>query len=107
MKARAAVNGFVAEGSAYETEKEIGRGKRKKRRNRLFEDSESDEEIKKCKKKLIPAPPSVPFKCIRKKNVIENPQHKFKNFSTKATSPSTKVSHMFVQYHCKLNIFIK
>lgn len=52
MKAKAAVNGFVAEGSVYETEKEIGRRKRKKRRNRLFEDSESDEEIKKCKKKL-------------------------------------------------------
>lgn len=85
----------MAEGSAYETEKEIGRGKRKKKQKRLFDDSESDEEIKKCNKKLIPAPPSVPFQRIQKKNVIKNPQHKLKNLPAKASSPSTKVSHMF------------
>jgi len=44
LKARTAVRGFVAEGSAYETEKETGRGKRKKVWNRFF-DSDFDKEI--------------------------------------------------------------
>jgi len=61
LKARAAVRGFVAEGSAYETEKETGRGKRKKVRNRFF-DSDSDEEIIRRNKKSISAPPTVLFK---------------------------------------------
>ncbi|XP_018398538.1 PREDICTED: uncharacterized protein LOC108776425 [Cyphomyrmex costatus] len=69
MKARIAVKGFVAEGSAYETEKETGRGKRKKVQKKLFSDSDSDEDITKHNKKSIPLPPSVPFKC---KQVKEN-----------------------------------
>lgn len=92
MKARAAVNGFVAEGSTYETEKEIGRGKRKIKRNRLFHDSDSDE-IKKYSKKSIPAPPSVPFKSIQRK-IIHKPKQK--GLLPKACSPPTEVSYMLL-----------
>jgi len=61
----------VTEGSTYETEKEIERGKRKKVRNRFF-DSDSDEEIiRRNNKKSIPLP-SVPFKCASVKKTVQN-----------------------------------
>ncbi|XP_067210146.1 uncharacterized protein [Linepithema humile] len=72
IKVRAAVRGFVAEGSAYETEKETGRGKRKGVQNRLFEDTDSDEEIVNRSKKSVLAPPSVPFKHVPvRKEIIQ------------------------------------
>lgn len=104
VKARIAVRGFIAEGSAYETEKEIGRGKRKRIRNRLFEDTDSDEETVKRNKKSIPAPPSIPFKCKQvKENMTQEAECELNNnLPTVSFSPS-KVSYMFVM-NIKLHI---
>lgn len=66
----------------------------KKKRNILFEDSDSDEEIKTYSNKSVPAPPSVPFKSIQKKDIIEKSKRKFQNLLPKASSPSKKVCHM-------------
>lgn len=99
MKARAAVNGFVAEGSAYETEKKTGRGKRKRVRNRLFEDTDTDfdKDIIKRRKKSIPAPPSIPFKSMQiKKNITQKSEPELNNRLPMASCSSTKVSHMLI-----------
>ncbi|XP_026831327.1 uncharacterized protein LOC105283118 isoform X4 [Ooceraea biroi] len=103
IKARAAVRGFVAEDSAYETEKETGRGKRKRMRNRMFENTDSDEENTRCNKKSIPAPPSVPFKCSEsRKNVIQKTGHELNNHPLPSTSfPLTK---SYVQACSKSNV---
>jgi len=59
----------VTESSAYEIEKETGRGKRKKIRNRLFD---SDEEIiRRNNKKSISAKCSFQM-CIGQKNSTKN-----------------------------------
>lgn len=97
IKARAAVRGFVAEGSAYETEKETGRGKRKRVRNKLFEDTDSDEEIINRSKKSIPAPPSVPFKRVSVRKEIKKTENKLDNCLFPVTFfPPSKVSYIFV-----------
>jgi len=88
----------VAEGSVYETEKETGRGKRKKIRNRFFL-TDSDEEIvvEKLNKKSVPEPPSVPFKPSVKKNIIQKTENELNNpFYPMTSFSSSKVSHMFV-----------
>lgn len=95
MKAWTAANGFVAEGFAYETEKEIGRGKRKRKRNRFFEDSDS-EEIKKCKGKSVPAPSNVPFEKISTKNTTKEPKHGLNLLLPNTSSLLTKVSRTFL-----------
>lgn len=94
----------MAEGSAYETEKETGRGKRKKVRNRLFEDTDSDEEIVKHSKKSVPAPPNIPFKRVPvRKDIIQKPENELNNrFFPMTSFPPSKVSHMFV-INIKLN----
>gem|GEM_PF-3839240 len=83
----------MAEGSAYETEKETGRGKRKKVRNRFF-DSDSDEEIiRRNNKKSISAPPSVPFKRVSVKKTVQKAKNELSNCLLPITSfPSSKVS---------------
>lgn len=98
IKARTAVRGFVAEGSNYETEKETGRGKRKKIRNRLFEHTDSDEEIVKHSEKAIPAPPAVSFKRVSARNdIIQKTGNELNNCLSPMTSfPPSKVSHMFI-----------
>lgn len=99
----------MAEGSAYETEKETGRGKRKRVRNKLFDDTDSDEDIiTKRNKKSIPAPPSVPLKHILvRKDIIQNKENNelANSHSTTSFFP-LKVSYMFV-INIKLNINFK
>lgn len=59
LNARKGAKGFE-ENSAYETEKELGKGKRKRIKKIIQSDSDSDFEIR--KKSKFPAPPKVPFK---------------------------------------------
>lgn len=84
----------MAVGSCYETEKECGKGKRKKIRNRVFESSDSDEEITNIKrsKKLVPAPPNVPFKHTQEKDIFK----KSDEFNSDEEITSTKRSKKLV-----------
>lgn len=59
LNARKGAKGFE-ENSAYETEKELGKGKRKRFCKIIETDSDSDIAIR--KKSKFPAPPKVPFK---------------------------------------------
>lgn len=58
LNARQGAKGFE-ENSAYETEKELGKGKRK-RFPKIISDNDSDIEIR--KKSKFPAPPKIPLK---------------------------------------------
>lgn len=78
-------------------------------RNKLFDDTDSDEDIiTKRNKKSIPAPPSVPLKHIPvRKDIIQNKENNelINSHSTTSFSP-LKVSYIFV-INIKLNINFK